>query len=148
MEENMKEETYPEMLRRHREDFNRLPIIWAFSKEQLELGLEAHGVKRDEIIEIGAGGFISRSDAPALKAVLQAHKGELKARIEADNGGLGGFIHEMFTYELLNYEYPVTGDVQDALDALGMSVEEIKRNRKLHVALELAKQRAMEAAQW
>jgi len=42
----------------------------------------------------------------------------------------------MFYYELSNHEYVITYNVMDALDALGLTIEEVNNNPKYKSNLE------------
>lgn len=62
----------------------------------------------------------------------------MEEAIAADPDGTG-FVYEMFLYEMDNHEYGYTGDLEDTLDALGMTIEEIAASEKLMAGLEKAK---------
>ena len=49
-----------------------------------------------------------------------------------------GFIYDMFLYELRNHEYQLTEDEGDALDALGLTWDDINTNPALKSGLEKA----------
>ena len=57
--------------------------------------------------------------------------------IAADPDG-SGFIRDMFSAELANHEYSYTGDLTDTLDAVGLSVDQIKADPALLNGLQLA----------
>jgi hypothetical protein len=44
----------------------------------------------------------------------------------------------MFVYELGNHEYSYTGDIDETLDALGFTIEDIKNDERLEKGLLLA----------
>ncbi len=69
---------------------------------------------------------------------MDKHQKEIEEAIEADVDGTG-FVYEMFLYEMDNHEYGYTGDLEDTLEALGMTIEEIDGSEKLKAGLEKAK---------
>ncbi len=126
--------TYQEMRKRHQKEINSFPIKFAFSDKQFEEGMRDLGLEpteTDKVCKVGrTGGFIRKSDLPALKKMLGNHGTELQEAIDADETG-NGFIREMFYYELCNHEYGYTMDAGDALDALGYSIEQINKDKRL-----------------
>jgi hypothetical protein len=75
--------------------------------------------------------------------MMERHEKEMQDAIDADATG-EGFIFDMFNYELANHEYVVTYDVQDTLDYLGLTQEEVDADPKLRNGLNLAKKRQFE----
>ena len=64
------------------------------------------------------------------------------AAIAEDETG-EGFIHDMFYFELNNHEYSITYDTTDALEALGLTAEEIAADERLKKGLALAHSQIM-----
>ena len=60
--------------------------------------------------------------------------------IEADVTG-EGYIYQMFAHELANHEYGYTYDLEETLDAVGLTAEQIKGNKALHHGLQKALKR-------
>lgn len=134
-------ESYQAMRQRHQGEFNRFPLMAAFTEEQLREGLANWGMDpdagREEIVPIGAGVFVRRADMAAYKEMVERHGAELEAAINADKDGTG-FIREMFACELRNHEYSYTGDEQETLDALGITEEDLVERPALANGLRLA----------
>ena len=63
--------------------------------------------------------------------------------IEEDKVG-DGFIKEMFLYELANHEYIITREIDDTLDALGLTDNDIRNNNNLRTGLLLAEKEYLE----
>lgn len=106
---------------------NALPIIYAFSDKQFEEGMKKLGLNPDDtdkIYSIGAGGFIRKEDASLIDKTFREIAQEMDDAIAADKDGTG-FIYDMFLYELENHEFAYTGDAEPALDALGLSVQDV-----------------------
>lgn len=91
----------------------------------------------------GTGGFYRKSDAPKLHEMFARHRKELEEAIAADKAG-DNFIYEMFLTELSNHEYGYTGDVQDTLDALGITPQYMEAMPQLKAGLDLACQKVMQ----
>lgn len=143
---------YQEMMDRHQQEFNALPLGFAFNQEQFDKMMRGWGlhparnIKR--ICSIGAGGYIQKKDVELLRQTQTRHKAELAAAIAADKTG-NGFIFQMFHRELANHEYGYTGDAADALDALGYTMEQIQADKRLRKGFERACKKIMRGeAQW
>ena len=128
-------ETYKAMKDRHQAEVNALPLAFAFSKDRYIEKLAEWNITEAEaeagaILSIGAGGFIRATDEELVKSTFERIHDETEAAIAADTTG-DGFIYEMFLYELNNHEYSYTGDVDETLDALNITWEEMADNRAL-----------------
>lgn len=124
---------YRELKEKQQEEFNKFPLGAAFSNEQFKEMMEKWGLKEkdtDKIISLGAGAFIRKVDKEAFLDMNRRHTAQLKEAIAADETG-EGFIYQMFYYELANHEYGYTGDLEDTLDALGYTAEEINADERL-----------------
>ena len=80
---------------------------------------------------------ICKNDRPDFSVILNRHKREMKAAIDADTTG-EGFISDMFDYELSNHEYCYTGDLTNTLQALGLTKDDINASAKLKHGLQKA----------
>lgn len=132
---------YAELREKYQKEFDKLPMKFAFSDKQFKEAMESLGLTEndtDKIIGIGAGGFIRKSDLKAYTEMCQRTEKEMQEAIENDKTG-EGFIKEMFKYELANHEYCITYELDDTLDALGLTIEEINNNQALKHGLELAR---------
>jgi hypothetical protein len=131
---------YLEMKKRHQDEVNAFPMAFAFSNKQFEEGMKKLGLDpsdTDKIYSIGAGGFIRRSDSERLDEIFKRHSEEMENAINNDITG-EGFIFNMFNYELANHEYIVTDDVEDTLNAFGLTMEEVNSNPALKKGLRSA----------
>ena len=72
-----------------------------------------------------------------IRDTLHKYEEELQAAI-AENKTGDGFIYEMFLFELDNHEFGYTQDTEDALTALGYTVDEVQRDPRLKRGLEKA----------
>jgi len=134
---------YTELKRKHEAEFNTFPIFFVFSNEQFEEGMKKLGLTKFDINQIykfgNTGGFYKRTDSERLCEMLQRHEKEMQDAIDADSTG-EGFIYEMFNYELADHEYIVTYDISSTLDALDLTLEDIKKDERLQRGLKLAKE--------
>ena len=96
-----------------------------------------------QMCSIFGGGYCRKSDAAKLGEMLARHRKELEDAISSDKTGKG-FIFDMFLQELENHEYSYTGDVQEALDALGITPQYMEAMPQLMTGLSLACNRAMQ----
>lgn len=140
-------ETYREMKKRQQEEINAFPMAFAFSKTQLTEGMQKLGPQpddADQIVSIGGGGFVRKTDVEAFRQMFCLHRLERKSAMDADRTG-DGFLLEMFRYELANHEYGYTRDAEPALDALGIALEDLARDERLMRAFQKA---CREEANW
>ena len=114
---------YQEMRNRQQAEINAFPMFFAFNKQQFAEGMRTLGLSLSDTCQmcsIFGGGYCRKSDAAKLGEMLARHRKELEDAISSDKTGKG-FIFDMFLQELENHEYSYTGDVQEALDALGIT---------------------------
>lgn len=132
---------YKEFSDRVMEEVNALPLGFAFSNKQFEEMMNEWGLTvddTDKIYKLGiSGGFYRKEDSQLIKDTLARHEKEFQDEIAADPDGTN-FIYDMFVYELRNHEYSYTGDIDETLDALGFTIEDIKNDERLEKGLLLA----------
>jgi hypothetical protein len=136
--------TYLILKRKHQEDVNNFPMVFAFSNKQFEEAMEKLGLTvadTDKIYSIGGGGYMRKTDSEAWSEMLDRHSKEMKEAIDSDSTG-EGFIFDMFAHELANHEYSYTGEIDPTLDALGLTIDEVNANAKLQRGLEMARKKA------
>ena len=118
---------YREFKERKQKEFNTLPLMFAFSNEQFEEGKKKLCVKDDkELVSIGGGGFIKKVDAHLLDEMINRHNKEYEELMQNDE-----FVYSAFYYELGNHEFCITLDPEDTLEALCLTVEEMRDNPRL-----------------
>lgn len=125
---------YNTLREKQQKEVNEFPMFFAFSEKQFEEGMKSLGLEPGDVKKIyklgNTGGFFRKSDSEALHAMFDRHNKEMEDSIAADETG-EGFIFDMFNYELANHEYGYTRDPEPTLDALGMTMEEIKADSRL-----------------
>jgi len=138
---------YQELKRKHDKEFAGFPMFFAFSNEQFEEGMAKFGLTKFDINQIykfgHTGGFYLRTDSERLHEMLTRFEKEIQDAIDADATG-EGFILEMFDCELGDHEYCYTHDTTSALDALDLTLEDIKKDWRLQHGLKLAMKRQRE----
>lgn len=136
---------YAKMKRRQQEEFDTFPMQFAFSEKQFVEGMAALGLNptdTDKIYKVPGGGFYRRKDSKRFTEMMDRFEKELEAAIAADKIG-DGFIYQMFLYELNNYEYGYTGELDQTLDALDLTMEDIRADSRLSHGLDKAMQKIM-----
>ena len=124
---------YQEMKDRQQKEFDAFPMGAAFSNQQFKDMMEKWGLTvndTDKICSIGGGCYIRKTDKEALRDLINRLNKEKQDAIAADLTG-DGFIFDMFVYELANHEYCITYDLEDTLDALGLTAEQINADKRL-----------------
>lgn len=134
-------ESYRELRERHQREFNGLPLGFAFSNEQFKGMMEKWGLDPekdlDKIYRIPGGGFIQKKDHAHLHEVIDRQNAEMEAAKAADKDGTG-FLYQMFLYELDNHEYGYTGEYEDTLESLGLTMTDVHKSVRLTRALQKA----------
>lgn len=130
---------YMELKNKIQKEVDEFPMGFAFSNEQFEKMKEELGVKEDsELLSIGAGGFIRKTDKDAFNELFNNKAKRIDEAIAEDKTG-EGFIKDMFLYELANHEYCITYDLEDTLYALDLTYDEVMNDERLLRGLTLAK---------
>lgn len=141
---------YMELKERQQQEVNALPLGFAFSEKQFNEMMVGWGLDPekdlDKIVSIGYGGFIQKKDRTIMHETFDRHKREMKEAIAADPTG-EGFIFGMFLRELENHEYGYTGDMTDALEALGFTAQEVVDDPRLNRGISKAHQVIMGRAE-
>jgi hypothetical protein len=134
---------YSALRAKHQKEVDDFPFFFAFSNEQFAEGMREFGLNpetdTDEILAIqGTGGYMLKTDEAKFDEMFERHESERREAIAGDKDG-DGYILQMFEYELANHECGYTGDIKPALDALGLTFEDIEADPRLKRGLEKAK---------
>lgn len=130
--ENYSSKLYLDIRDRHSKSFGELPIIFAFSNEQLKEGMRDKfnlDIDKDEdlkkLMSIGHGGFMLKSDKPLLDSFLSKESTEQELyRLGTDDDIIGAYI-----YELENHEFMINSDIDFDLSHCFDSIKEDLMNK-------------------
>lgn len=125
--------TYAELKNKHEQEMNAFPLGACFSQKQFEEMMQKWGLTiddTDKILSIGGGCYIRKSDRQTFHDMINRFEQERKDAIAADPTG-DGYIYQMFLCELANHEYCITYDLEDTLNALGLTIEEINADKRM-----------------
>ena len=131
---------YEELRNRQQKEFDAFPLGAAFSDKQFAEMMAKWGLTvndTDKIYSLGCGCFIRKSDSEAFHEIMERHERERNDAIAADSTG-DGYIYDMFRSELANHEYGYTGELDDTLAALGLTLDEINADERLSHGLRKA----------
>lgn len=111
--------TYQEIKDQKQADYNKLfdtcGVFWAFSNAQFEEGAKKNPLQEGEkYVSIGAGGYMPKHNVDALLAGTKQIDETFKKQIKEAKAR-----QEHIKYELYNHECFYTGDITNALEALG-----------------------------
>jgi len=148
-------ETYTQMMKRHQEVVNNLPIKYAFGKKQYEAMLEEFGLtgKSDDYVRehitsiFGVGDYALKKDIPIIKEALNKNDNELNNALFSDDAD-DKFILDAMVTELENHEYSYTYDVTPALISLGITDKELEKSARHRRLLKKACNIAIKNASW
>ena len=127
---------YTELKSKQQKEVDVFPFGFAFNKDQYDIMMDKWGLKpthRSQIIYIGGGSFVRKSDYKAMHEMFARHIAEHKAAMLDDE-----YLYQMFNYELANHEYSYTRDLTDTLEALGLTMEEINEDPRMADVLKRA----------
>ena len=132
---------YAELKQRQQQAFDAFPIKFAFNDRQFAeamAALDLEPTDTDKIYKAPGGGIYRKEDSAKFWEMLDRFEQELQSAIASDKTG-DGFIYEMFLYELESYEYGLTGDLDETLDALDYTPEDVRADPRLRHGLERAR---------
>lgn len=140
---------YEEFKKKRQKEFDKFPKFFAFDEKQFKEGMKKLNLKEsetDKIISIGVGGYIKKADIRKFNKMFERMEEELKDAIKNDLTG-EKFIKDMFRYELANHEYGITYNLDDTLEALNLTIDEINNNTALKNGLQKAKEEYLKACE-
>lgn len=137
----MKYKNYIEMQKDHEKRYNEFQkgrIFYAYSDEQFNEGMKSVGLKEnetDKIYRLFSGVYILRSESKAYHKLADDMDKEKQEHMQDFE-----FAKSAFTDELANHEYIYTYELDDTLNALGLTIEEVNKNPILKKALKEARE--------
>lgn len=132
---------YKKYKENRQEDFNKLPIYWAFGEQQFKELLQKLNLKDTpedlkKLVNIGCGGLMLKSDLYLLKNHNETFSKEKLLFWLTHNFK---FAYSALQYEMANHEYYYTGDITDTLESLDITSKDIQKNGYLKLAYLRAK---------
>lgn len=124
-------ESYQQIKARHQADVDAFPLKAAFSKEQLAEMMQAFGLPNDktgyaQIVSIGAGCYILRTDVPAFKEMIDRHEREMKEFRRNRKE-----LMQALRYEFANHECQFIRNDIDVCACVGLDWEEVQKDAEL-----------------
>lgn len=111
-------ETYAQMKKRHQDEVNALPLMFAFSNDQFDDGCRKLGVTdpKSELYSLGGtGGFYRRSDDELVSGTFLRHKVEFAKAMKDSDFAIGAFSYEIANIEY-DYSYNPEADMAACFD--------------------------------
>lgn len=136
---------YRALREKQRQEILAFTIKFAFDNKQFAKGMRELGLAptdTDKICSIQGGGFILKSEEKALCEMSVRHRKEHEEAIAKDKTG-NGYIYEMFYDELYNCEYGFTTEIDEALDALDLTLEQVSDDPRMIKALNKASEKIL-----
>lgn len=127
---------YKQLKDQLQKQYDALPIKYAYSEMQFKNMLKQFETEtggRVRLLHIDRGAYILAQDEKLIDEFLESSDRELAEAMKDDD-----FLYDAFNYELANHEFCYTDDVSDALDALGLSWEQIKDDQRMMTILKRA----------
>lgn len=124
-------ESYHSIKARHQAEVDAFPIGAAFSDKQLEEMMQKFGLPNDktgyaQIVSLGAGCYIRRSDIPAWNEMSERHEKEMKEFRKSRKE-----LKEGFRYEFANHECQFIRDDNAVCAKFGLTYEEVQKDPEL-----------------
>ena len=139
---------YRELIKKKRQEIGDCPMVFAFGPKQFAEAMQKLGLKptdTDKVCTIfGAGDIVRKEDVSTITEMLKRQNAELKEAIANDKTGKG-FILDMFNAALSDHEYAYTHRLDEALQSLGLTGEDIANSPRLLTGLTIAKKEQQDA---
>lgn len=141
---------YSKMKENQQNEFNAFPFGAAYSNKQFKEMMQKWDLTEkdtDKIYSIGSGCFIRKADAPVFDEMIERFDREKKQAIAADVNG-DGFIYDMFICEMENHEFDYTGEIDETIEACGLTWQEVLDSPALKNGLTKALKRFGRSIDW
>lgn len=105
--------------------FSEKYIFFAFNEKQFHKGMASLGLKpsdTDKVYKDVAGGFVLKSKNQEYKNLIEKLDKEKQEYLSNKEN-----LFNALVYELNNHEYCITCDATDAVESLGLDIEDIDR---------------------
>lgn len=140
----MKATAYLELMKKHQEELEAFPMAYAFNESQLNNALIKLETTKDQLVDVGMGGLMRRSDIPAFNAMMKRQREELDKFLEDEEQAEAAFL-----YEMDNHEYAINWDGDtDVLSCFELTYEELKRRNLVNAYSRARKAHMKHAMEW
>ena len=124
-------ESYKQIRARHSAEINALPILAAFGEKQTEEMMQKFGLPNDksgyaQIVSLGYGCYIKRTDYPAYKETRERHFREMRELKNHPDE-----LKKALRYEFANHESQFNRDDETILACVCLSVKEVNEDAEL-----------------
>lgn len=124
-------ESYQQIKARFQAEVDAFPIGAAFSNEQLAEMMEKFGLPNDksgysQIVSLGYGCFIKKTDVPAWREMSLRHEREMKEFRKQRKE-----LEKAFRYEFRNHESQFNLNEETICACVGLSWDEVKNDPEL-----------------
>lgn len=124
--------SYKELLNAHIQEINKFPIVYYFGIKDSEKGKKELKEKLSEIgvtslfecVSLSNGGVIRNSDVEKYNELVLKQDKERRKFFENDKN-----LQNAIKYAMSSVEYNFSGDLEDVIEALSLSEEELKEER-------------------
>lgn len=111
---------------RQRAESDNFPLGAAFSLEQFEdMKKKLNVTDKSELIHIGYGAFIRKTDKDAFTELMRRHDWELDRFLEKKERFISAVRSEM-----ANHEFIITYNLEEALDPLGLEIDKLTEEQR------------------
>lgn len=125
-----KDMKYTDIKKQQQNEIDNFPMFFAFNNKQFDEGMQKLGVAdKNELCSTPYGGFIRKKDKDNLRALLLRQREERESRLKDRE-----FLIDALVYELNNHEFCYTQDPENALEALGISLDNKLHNECYQIA--------------
>lgn len=124
-------ESYQAIKARHQKEVDAFPLGAAFSDKQLAEMMQKFGLPNDktgyaQIVSLGYGVFIKRSDVPAWKEMSERHEKEMKEFRKSRKE-----LREALRYEFRNHESQFCLQEDVVCRSVGLTWDEVQNDKEL-----------------
>lgn len=127
--------TYKEYRNLKQKEINELPLLFAFSGEQVGKILEEKNCTAEDLFSVPAinGCLVHKDDVEEVRTYF-SKKSDLKERLKDKE-----FFKEALEYELRNHEFGYTWDFTDTFEVLDIDMDFINKNGFKEILEEIVK---------
>ena len=119
---------YTELKNNHSRLINEFPMAFAFSEKQFKEAQQKLGVSSpSELLATPTGGMIRKTDQKSYIAMMSIIRDETR-EYQADDE----YLYQGFLYEFVYHEFFITYDPSDTLDCFGLTLEEVRADKRVY----------------